>query len=701
MPTENPEQLSPAQRWSNEIEAAEKELKKFHERGRAVTRRFLDERDTLNTASKWFNIFYANTNILESALYAQLPKPAVSRKYTDYNDDVGRVAALIIERAITQDLDDPTDNFDACMRHCTQDRLVPGLSQAWLRLETDTEEISVPPTPGSDVDVPSPEGAPEEAPMQKIVAQRICVDYIYWQDFLWSPCRIWEERRWVARKAYMTREELIERFGAEKGNACPLDFSANAIGTNSQSSTPKEDILKKAVVYEIWDRTTKKVAWYSKGMQDLLDEKNDPLQLKGFEPCPRPMLANVSTSNTTPRPDYYMIQDQYTELDTVNNRISMLVQACKVVGVYDKTAIGVSRMLTEGYDNQLIPVDNWAMFAEKGGLKGQVDWLPLEAVVTALQRLNEARETIKGQIYELTGIADIVRGASKASETLGAQQIKAQFASVRIKKLQDEVARFASDIMRIKAEIMVKHFEPELLIKKSNIMVTGNDEYVGPAMALLTSEQDFEWRIQINSDTMSQADYSMEKQDRIDFMTAISGFMQQVGPMLEAAPESAPVMLGLLKWTVAGFRGARDIEGMLDKALDAIQKQPEQPEGPTPEEQKAKAEADRLAQEAQMEQQRFQMEQQAAQQTAMLEQQKAQMELQAEQQRLQMEAMAEQQRLEADRQRNQMEMLFTQMMNALKLKSAQDLADVKLETAEAQAKLKAQADTRTASSSEE
>jgi hypothetical protein len=492
----------------------------------------------------------------------------------------------------------------------------------------------------------------------------------------------------------MSREELIERFGAEKGKKCPLNFAPNNPGMEQQSSTPKEDVLKKAVVYEIWDRTTRKIFWYSKGMPEMLDEKEDFLGLKGFTPCPRPMLANTSTSNTTPRPDYYMIQDQYTELDTVNNRISMLVQACKVVGVYDKSAVGVSRMLTEGFDNQLIPVDNWAMFAEKGGLKGQLDWLPLDAVVTALQRLNEAREVIKGQIYELTGIADIVRGASKASETLGAQQIKAQFASVRIKKLQDEVARFAGDIMRIKAEIMVKHFDPEMLLKKSNIAVTGNDEWVGPAIQLLQSEEGFEWKIQVTSDTMSQADYSMEKQDRIDFMTSVSKFLAQVGPTLQAAPESAPVMLGLLKWTVAGFRGARDIEGMLDKALDGLQKQPEQPQGPSPEEMQAQAEQQKMQAEMQMEQQRFQMEQQAAQQEQATAAQKAQLDLQAqqqqfmfEQQRQQMEMAAQKQQLFMEQQMQALNLMFERQMQALKIRTAQELADIKLETAHEQAEV--------------
>jgi hypothetical protein len=683
---ENPSKLAPVELWADEIEAAEKELKKFYERGRLVTRKFLDERDALESNFKWFNIFYANTQILESALYAQLPKPVVSRKYTDYNDDVARVAALIIERCITQDLDDPTDNFDPVMRHCVQDRLVPGLAQAWLRLETDTEELEVPPTPGNDVEL-STEGAEQTTgdmvPLKQITDQRVVIDYIFWGDFLWSPCRVWEERRWVARKAYMTREELIERFGEEKGNACPLNFTVTTLGENTQASTPREDILKKAVVYEICDRTTRKVFWYSKGLQYLLDEKEDFLKLKGFEPCPRPMLANVSTSNTTPRPDYYMIQDQYQELDNINNRVSMLVSACKVVGVYDQAAIGVQRMLTEGFDNQLIPVDNWAMFAEKGGLKGTIDWLPLETVVQALQQLNAAREVIKGQIYELTGIADIVRGATKASETLGAQQIKAQFASIRIKKLQDEVARFATDVMRIKAELMVRHFEPEVLLKKSNIFATGNQEYIGPAMELLTSEEGFEWRITVNADTLAQADYAMEKQDRIELLTTVSGYLERSMPMLTQFPQSAALIVSIMKWAIAGFKNADEIEGMLDKELTALEQQAQQPKPPpppSPEQVKAQGEMQKLQAETQADQQKMQMEAQQDQQKHTLEMQKLQMEMQLEQQRLQMELMAEKQRLALEAQQQQMELRFQMLMEQVKLQGAQDQAVLKLET---------------------
>ena len=87
---------TPYARWHAEITAAEKELKKYHERGRLVVKKFLDERAAENSSAKWFNVFSANVNILEAALYAQPPKPAVTRRFKDYDDEVARVAALML-----------------------------------------------------------------------------------------------------------------------------------------------------------------------------------------------------------------------------------------------------------------------------------------------------------------------------------------------------------------------------------------------------------------------------------------------------------------------------------------------------------------------------------------------------------------------------------------------------------------------------
>lgn len=663
----NKDEMSPFKRWQTELDYSHKELKKFHNRGRRVVRRYLDDRDAVNANDKWFNLFHANTKILRAALYAQLPQPTVKRKYLDYTDQVARVAANILQRVITPDADDPRDLFDATMRGVVFDRLVAGLGTAWLRIETETEEREL--SLESTVDTgetagevfpnmgfetgPAPDqqagqqaqqqpqpGQPTVLKYTAITAQHVVIDYVYWEDLAWSPCRTWEERRWVARRVYMQRDELVKRFGEKIGKAIPLNSRPKMLRSEmGPQITPEHQVVAMAEVWEIWDRTTRKIIWFCRDYPQLLDEKEDFLQLIGFEPCPKPLLANVSTSNTVPRPDYYMTQDQYMELDTVNDRISRLIQACKVAGVYDSSASGIQRLLQEGTDNILIPVDNWALFAEKGGVKGQIDWLPLDQVLVALKGLYDSRESIKQQVYELTGISDIVRGATKASETLGAQQLKAQFASVRIKDLQDEVAQFAASILRIKAELMVKHFAPDILMRMSNAehFDQVDQQLVPAAISLLKSEEGFEWRIEVTSDQLAQADYAAQKQDRVELLTSVGQYMSQIQGAVQAAPQLVPLFVQMLKWAVAGFKGAREIEGFIDQQLDSMlkmmqeaQNQPPQPPKPSPAEMQAQADAE-------LKQKEFQLNAAARQQEMQFKQQEHAFDMQSKQQQSQLD----------------------------------------------------------------
>ena len=644
-------------RWQSEIDYAEKELEKYHKQAHRVIRRYIDERDATETAAKWFNIFNTNVGIMEASLYANIPTADVSRKFLDMNDDVGRVASNILQRCIQQDMSTPDCDFDQMMRHCVADRLVPGLGTAWVRLETETAEQEA----LEDGTIPTDEMG---EPLTKITDQEVCIDYVFWEDFLWSPCRVWAERRWIARKVPMTRDALIKRFGEEVGKKIPLDY-----GTKSEADkgTPKNVLLKRACVYEIWDRESKKVIWFSKGHDELLDTKDDPLQLEHFEPCPKPLFANLTTSNCKPKPDYVMIQDQYSELDETNNRISLLIIACKVVGVYDKSADGIQRMLTEGYDNILIPVDNWAMFAEKGGVKGQVDWLPLDVVVAALSQLNAHREAVKQQIYELTGISDIVRGNTKASETLGAQELKSKFASVRIQKLQDEVGRFAEEILQIKAEILVKHFDPLILARMSNAenMVPEDQQLVVPALQLLKSGEEMSWRVTIQSDAMAITDFTAQKAERTEFLNATATFLQSAATVGQNAPDLIPMMAKLLQFGVAGFRVGKDVEGVIDKAINDMEEKQKQAAAnpqPDPEQQKMQAEMQMKQQDQQMRQAdnqaKMQMEQQKAQTTIQLQQQTGQLELAQMQQKfeLELQQMAQQFNVEMIQLREEMAM---------------------------------------------
>jgi hypothetical protein len=576
----------------------------------------------------------------------------VSRRFTDMHDDVARVAGIILQRAIQQDMEEPDCDFDQVLRHAVFDRLVPGLGTAWVRLITETEDIPALEDGTTPLD-------DEGNPLQRISDQEVAIDYVYWKDYLWSPCRVWAERRWVARKVPMTRDACIERWGDEIGKEIPMDYNSGG-KTDTSKNDPKNIIMKRACIYEIWDLENKEVIWFSKGYaKGLLEVKPDPLEMEEhFEPCPKPLFANLTTSNCVPKPDFAMIQDQYNELDETNNRISLLIVACKCTGVYDRSAEGVQRMLTEGSDNTLIPVDNWAMFAEKGGIKGSVDWLPLDVVVQALGQLQAHREAIKAQIYELTGINDVVRGTTKASETLGAQELKAKFTAIQTQKLQDEVTRFAEEILQIKAEILVKHFDPNILAKMANVehMSPNDQQFVIPALQLLKSGEGMEWRVSIQADSMAIVDYNQQKTERTEFLNAVATFLQSASTVGQGAPVLMPLMLEMLQFGVAGFRISKDLEGTFDRYIkefnDQLEKEKNEPPPPDPEMVKMEAEA------------------KAREQEAMLAEQKQQSELAAEDRRLQMEQAAAQQEMAMEQQRQQQEFMMAQQQFAQEMRQS-------------------------------
>lgn len=617
--------------WIKEIELWEKEMQKFQRQGRNVVRRFKDERDAPEALMKKYNLFSTNVGILQASLYARVPKAAVSRRFGQANDDVARVASLMIQNCLLQDMDTPCCDFDQVMKESIEDWLVPGLGQVWLRLETETENLTSPEVTDPDtgrVMVPA-------MPYEQVKHQEVVIDHVFWEDFMYSPCRTYNERRWVGRRVYMDRDALVKRFGAKKGNECALNYKPS---NETDDNQPQNLAKNQAVVFELWDRSNKHVYWLSHGYQGFLDDQDDPLKLDGFDPCPRPLFAQTTTSNCIPKADYVLLQDQYSEMDIVNNRISLLVQACKVVGVYDQTNKAVQRMLQEGTDNQMIPVDNWAMFAEKGGMKGTVDWLPLEQVIAALERLRQAREDIKGQIYELTGISDIVRGNTKASETLGAQQLKANYANVRFNQRQEDVGNFVTSIMNLKAEIICRHWTPQVIIEMSNFQYYydfGNRALIDQALQLIKGDHEkFEWRVKVQVDSMAQTDAAQQRQEKVEFTNAVATYLQSTASVLKGAPEFAPIVLETLKFVVSGFKGSQELEGVIDQTLQQLQKQmsqPKPPPPPPPEVIKAQAGIKVMQQKAQIDGQvkmaDLQMRQQEHQQDMQFKQQEHQMNL--------------------------------------------------------------------------
>lgn len=690
-------------RWKAEITVAGKQREPWRTRCVKVVKRYVDERDAANTTEKKFNILWSNVQVLRSALYNKPPKPETNRKFNTTNP-VNRVAASIMERNLEYIIIEHSE-FDAVLKQVVLDRLLPGQGTAWVRYSANiapdpaaAAPAAAPADPGYGP-VQQPLALPEPAaastgtvsdPTASITddaylpptEETVCYDYVHWKDWLCSPARTWEEVTWVARRVFLTQDKGVKRFG-DVFKKVPLNYkykqeTALGVTQGDNSFGPGPGVIEKAAVWEIWDKDSRKIVWMCEDYTEILDERDDILKLREFFPCPKPLLATVTTDSIIPVPDYCMYQDQGQELDEITNRISLLTKALKVIGVYDKTQAELQRMLTEGVENQMIPVDNWGMFAERGGIKGTVDFFPVELVMEVLEKLINARAVVKQDVYEITGMADIVRGASVASESATAQKLKAKFADVRISESQNDIARFAADLINMTAEIITNIFQPESIILGAD-MGDKNDPdapYVSQALALIKNKALIKHRITVSTDAITEQDKEDEQNARIGFLTALGQFMQQAGGLTAEKPELMPLMAQLTLWGVRGFRVGRDVEGALEQAITRMQQAGPPQKEPSPEEKKMQVE--------------MKMQEQELAQKSVLQQQEMNLKAREAEQKLAFQEREFQQKLTFQEREFQQELAFKAKEHAMKIQQGREELQAKVETAQVEGAVKLQ-----------
>ena len=658
------------EKWYKCIMNYERTFKKWEARTDRIIKRYKDDSRYQSNPNSRFNILWSNVQTIQPAIFARLPRPDVSRRFRD-NDPIGRVASMMLERALEFELEHYSD-YKSSMQQCVLDRLLGGRGTAWVRYEPHIEGDKTEEEPDDgyqvteDIDESETKNAMEIENPERIEYECCPVDYVHWRDFGHTTGRTWEEVTAVWRRVFMNRDALVERFGEDLGYQIPLDTRPD----EQKKIEGFADYQSQALVYEIWDKETGKVLWVSKSLGKILDERDDPLQLENFWPCPKPLFSTLTNESLEPIPDYTMYQDQARQLDTLSNRIEELINALRVRGVYDASASELQRLFSEGENNIMIPVKNWAAFAEKQGMRGAIDLVDITPFATALQNAYQAMEQVKGQIYEIMGIADIQRGQTDPNETLGAQIIKSNNAAGRLKTMQHNVVDFATSLLRIKAQIICNHFTDDTLLKISGAsQLSPQDQQLVPqALELLRNEAAANFRIEVTSDSMIFQDEEQEKQNRMAFLQSIGGFMQQAIPASQSNPELTPLLMEMLKFSVTAFKAGKQMEGMIDDTADKLREQAKQAEGqpkpPTPEIQKLQmqiqADQQKLQAQTQMEVQKFQ---------AQNELEKAKQEYQAQENQLKFKLEEERNTKEAEMTNNR-DILLAYLDNATKIETA-------------------------------
>lgn len=648
-PVEKPSDFGPPPEgtvayWMAQDKLAEKLERRWIKRARNIVRRYRDERGAALADVHRYNVLWSNVQTLKPALYGRTPKAEVDRKFKD-QDDTGRLASIILERAVTNSLD--SCDFDSQMQAVVEDNLLPGRGVMRVlyvphfgdEIEDEAADEGGLENEGDAATIDTAGDQPPQPKPREVVWEEARLQYVFWEDYREGPARKWQEVPWVKYRAYMTRQELTDRFGT-KGKRVKLDMSltneqvnpVNARGGDRGDMLP--DVLKKAEVWEIWDKTTRQTIWLAPGSpeQGLLDSAEDPLKLPGFFPNPDPLLSTTTNDTRIPVPDYVEYQDQAHELDKLTARIDILVRALKVSGVYAGAEKQVLQQLVdEGMENKLIPVEDWAQFAgDKGGVSNLIQWMPIQQVAETLIQLYNARDRVKQIIWEITGMSDIMRGASNAAETATAQTIKVQFGTMRLSERQREVARFARDAIRLVASVIAGHFSPQTLSMMTNLpdlkpvpapppppqgpqmVVDGQTGQVTPSpqmqqyqqimqqyqqavapilQANQQAQQQFEaackiikddmphgFRIDIEADSTIEPDEQAEKQSVNEFMGALVPLLQQIMPISMGNPAFANFGKELVTFAMRHYRIGRSLEDSMEKAFDTLGQMPPPPQ---------------------------------------------------------------------------------------------------------------------------
>lgn len=552
-------------RWLSEIDAARKAQREYRDRVEKIVKRFRDEKRVSGTR---YNILWANTETLCGAVYQQPPKPDVRRRFAD-QDPVGRDASQLLERALAYHAD--ALDFDGHMRAIVFDYVLSG--RGWGRVKYrptwEQRQDRVPVEP--DV-VPEGEIAPEAdgtlwtmgEPYDVVAYEEAPIEYIPWDGWISDPEPLWERKRWVAIRHRLNRDGLRD-LAPEVADQVMLDWAPEGVPEDQQ----KSEIWARACVWEVWDREARQVLFIATGYPRApLRQDDDPLRLQEFFPGPAPVTWSATNDSDDPICSYMQYQDQANLLDLIEERIAKLTRELKRRGVVfgDENSTVVEDLAKAG-DNVFVKILDPAAFIQNGGIDKVFMELPIESLARTILNLREMREDTKRVIYEVTGISDVMRGQTKATETLGAQQLKANYGSMRLHPKIADVERFARDLMRIQAEIIAEMFSGPTLAAMTNMQPTPE------VLGMLQNDKLRGFRVSVETRSTLASDDQQERQDRIEFLGSVTSFMRQIIPQVQAGLIPAEVAKAMLMFGVRGFRVGRELED----ALDLIGAQPAMP----------------------------------------------------------------------------------------------------------------------------
>jgi hypothetical protein len=565
-------------RWLERIAQAEEREKDWRDTAEKAEAAYLCDEKSEDLPD--FNILHSNVETIVPSIYNSTPRPEIRVRHQNRRKDpVAKVVSDILELAIAMQIDD--NALDCEVEKGAQDAFMAGRDVVRIRFDADEEEI---PAQMGVEEVVNPEtGEIELAEVEvqpaitRITNERIIYENVSWRDYREGPAKRWRDVPWVCY-----RHEVSE---AERER---LEEPGLAVKQADKDAPIDED--RDCTVWEIWDKETRKVFFVVEESGKVLSIKDDPLGLKGFFPQPEPVQPVTGTGKRTPVCPYSAYKKLAQELSTITRRINGIMKGIKVRGLIGIAAEAVEDLAQAG-DNELVAAADLEGIGAIGGLDKAILWWPIEQAVNVVRELYVQREQTKQAIYEITGISDIIRGQGAASETATAQQIKTEWGSLRIKKMQRLIERQVRDLFVLSAEVISRHFSYASLQKMTGIEI---DEQ---AAQMLQTALDH-YRIDVESDSTIRADQTKSREEMSRFLDGTATFFSTMAPIVAQSPATAAPLVKMYAAFAQQFSLGRSAEDALDELVQMAEQEAENPR-PNPGEEMAKAEMEMKQQEAQ------------------------------------------------------------------------------------------------------
>lgn len=384
------------------------------------------------------DLFWSSFEVLKPAVYARPPQPVVAPLFKDGKALHNLTAELLERCAISTFVRTGINDVMLLLR---DDLIFTGRGAPWVRYEVENGKHSV------------------------------CVEHKDRLDFLHEPARKWTEVGWVAAAAWMTQKDMRKRFHKTSGDAYK-DATYSVQRDDDGRDLEKRASVRKTKVWEVHHKADNKVYWATEGVNVLLDSSEPEVKLSGFFPCPKPAYATLRRRSLIPVPDFQRYSIHFKKISELTRRIYALLDKVQMKGLIPAggdVGQAIEDLIHDDSDQIIIPVPGGAMLAQ--GATGFVAWLPLNELAQAIQGLIDARTQLINDFYSLSGISDIMRGATESEETLGAQQLKSQYGSVRVREKSSELQRVAADTVKIAAEVIADKFPQKALLEMSGLEI--------------------------------------------------------------------------------------------------------------------------------------------------------------------------------------------------------------------------------------